>query len=420
MLTRFCLYGFLKNQRYFEPFLMLAFLEQGLDFFEIGILVAIHALAINVLEIPSGAIADTWGRRGCMMLSFVAYIFSFVVFAFASSFALFAGAMVLYGVGDSFRTGTHKAMIFEWLTIQGRRDERTKVYGVTRSWSKFGSALSSILAAAFVVGSGSYRAIFLFATIPCIANLINFMGYPAELDGLSGQRRTVGQTWVTLRKTLAAVLARGSMRRLTSESMAWEGIFSAVKDYIQPVLAALVVSVVAERSTSDPDLKSATAVILGATYTVLFLASGVASRWAHRFSQWSGGDDPAASRLWCLNLSLYGALTIAAWFAQLVVVAMAFVCLNVLENVWRPILISRFDDHADAGQGATTLSIESQAQRLATLVVAPAVGYCIDIAGASTDDHRFWPIGIIGAAAALLMWITSKRNAEASNQTTSS
>ncbi len=146
MLTRFCLYGFLKNQRYFEPFLMLAFLEQGLSYFWIGVLIAIRSLTINLLEIPSGAIADTWGRRGSMLASFVAYIISFIIFAFASSFGWFALAMVLYGIGDSFRTGTHKSMIFEWVRLQGRQDERTKIYGTTRSWSKYGSAVSSILA----------------------------------------------------------------------------------------------------------------------------------------------------------------------------------------------------------------------------------------------------------------------------------
>ena len=39
-LRRFCLYGFLKNQLYFEPFLILAFLEKGLSFLEIGLLIS--------------------------------------------------------------------------------------------------------------------------------------------------------------------------------------------------------------------------------------------------------------------------------------------------------------------------------------------------------------------------------------------
>ena len=62
MLLRFCLYGFLKNQRYYESFLVLAFLEKGLSFFVIGLLVAFREVAVNIMEIPSGAIADVWGR----------------------------------------------------------------------------------------------------------------------------------------------------------------------------------------------------------------------------------------------------------------------------------------------------------------------------------------------------------------------
>ena len=91
MLFRFCLYGFLKNQRYFEPFLMLVFLDQGFSFFLIGLLLACRDLTVNLLEVPSGAIADSFGRRGAMVISFVAYIISFLILATATGTALFFG-----------------------------------------------------------------------------------------------------------------------------------------------------------------------------------------------------------------------------------------------------------------------------------------------------------------------------------------
>ncbi len=71
MLARFSLYGFLKNQRYFEPFLLLAFLEKGLTFFDIGLLIAFREVTVVLLEIPSGAVADVYGRRYFMVLSFL-------------------------------------------------------------------------------------------------------------------------------------------------------------------------------------------------------------------------------------------------------------------------------------------------------------------------------------------------------------
>ena len=102
---------------------MLAFLEAGLTFVEVGGLIALRELATNFLEIPSGAAADVWGRRRALMVSFGAYVISFLAFGLASSPAMFIPAMLLFSVGEAFRTGTHKAMIFAWLKEQGRTDD---------------------------------------------------------------------------------------------------------------------------------------------------------------------------------------------------------------------------------------------------------------------------------------------------------
>ena len=50
MLLRFSLYGFLKNQRYFEPFLILAYLQLGLSFFEIGLLIGPDDAPVHVFD----------------------------------------------------------------------------------------------------------------------------------------------------------------------------------------------------------------------------------------------------------------------------------------------------------------------------------------------------------------------------------
>ena len=127
MLTRFSLYGFLKNQQYYEYFLLLAFRQMGLSYFFIGLLIAFREIMINLMEIPTGAIADLWGRRKSMVLSFTSYIVSFAIFGLSGTAALkgnlsqhvliplLFAAMVFFAIGDAFRTGTHKAMIFMWL-----------------------------------------------------------------------------------------------------------------------------------------------------------------------------------------------------------------------------------------------------------------------------------------------------------------
>ena len=242
MLLRFSLYGFLKNQRYFEPFIILFLLEKGLSFTQIGLLVAFRELCINVFEVPSGALADLYGRRRCMMISFAAYILAFAIFGFSQAYWHLLAAMLAYAVGEAFRTGTHKAMIFTWLRLEGRLDEKTRFYGYTRSWSKLGSAFSIILASAFVMLTSDYTTVFFLSIIPYALGLINFMGYPRELDGAPTTAFRVINLFIHLWQSLRNALTLKPLRLLMAESMAFEGMFAACQDYLQPVLKATALS----------------------------------------------------------------------------------------------------------------------------------------------------------------------------------
>ena len=71
---KFKLYGFFKNLQFFEPFLLLIFLNWGIGLFEIGMLFFIQELIIYIFEIPSGIFADALGRRKTLASSFPASI----------------------------------------------------------------------------------------------------------------------------------------------------------------------------------------------------------------------------------------------------------------------------------------------------------------------------------------------------------
>ena len=403
MIFRFSLYGFLKNQRYFEAFLFLAFLDKGLDFFQIGLLVGFRQLAINLLEIPSGAFADVFGRRRALVLSMSSYIAGFVVLGAADVLSALAGGMVLLALGDSFRSGTHKAMIFTWLNRQGRTDERVKVYGYTRSWSKFGSAVAVVGGAAIVLASDSYTWIFYAATIPYLAGIVNILGYPKEVDLAPTSSRSLVALAQHLVVLFRVVLRRGSLRRLVVEAMGFDGVFAAVKDYLQPVLETAAISI-ALVATSRMSETQRTALLVGPVYVVLYLLAGLASRRSHLVADAAGGEDRAARVLWGVNLGVFAIMLAAGWLDVLPALIGAFVILHVVHNLWRPILISRFDVHGDESQGASLLSVESQAQRLATMVLAPLLGLAVDRAGAAAAGGQFWPVGGVGFVVALVFF----------------
>ena len=408
MIFRFSLYGFLKNQRYFEPFLLLALLGMGLSFFEIGLLIAFRELAVNVLEIPSGAIADLYGRRRSMIFSFAAYIAGFLTFGFASQLPLLFMAMLLLAVGDAFRTGTHKAMIFTWLRLEGRSDERTRIYGYTRSWSKIGSAVSALIAAAFVLIADSYTLVFFLAAAPYALNIVNFLGYPAALDGEISSERSPRQLVAHLQATFRDAFRRRGLRRLIAESMGFEGVFHAVKDYLQPVLVVSAVAL-ASKFAIGGDLSQVrqSALLIGPVYFVLHLLSSVASRQAHRVSDAAGGEDHAARWLWAASIAVFVVALAGGWTGAATLLIVAFVLLHVLQDLWRPVLISRFDEYGSEAQGATILSIESQSRRFVTMLLAPAIGLAVDTAQTQSLGGAFWPIGVVGVVVGLLFFATA-------------
>jgi len=387
-LFRFSLYGFLKNQQYYEPFLILVFLEKGLSFFLIGILIGFREICINIFEIPSGAVADLYGRRRAMILSFTAYIISFVIFALCCSIVLLFGAMFFFAIGEAFRTGTHKAMIFDWLRLQGRTDEKTKVYGYTRSWSKNGSALSVIIASALVFYTGNYSNIFLFCIIPYILGIINFLGYPAELDGERKNTFSMKAVAVLLGNAFGAVIHDSYLRRLMVESMGFQGMFKASKDYLQPILKQAAVALPIFLALED---KKRAALLVGAVYFILHVLSSIASRRAHKVADWKGGEEKTAGFLWSINWLLFVCLIPFLWFRWNPVVIVLFVAIAILQNFWRPVMLGRINVHAKPEMSATVLSIESQAHSVTTMLLAPILGWLVDLVGA------FWPVGVIGA-----------------------
>jgi len=411
VLFRFSLYGFLKNQRYFEPFLILALLSLNLSFFEIGLLIGFRELAANVMEIPSGAVADLWGRRRSMILSFSAYIGGFLIFGFARDLPPLFAAMLFLAIGDAFRTGTHKAMIFTWLRREGRIDERTRVYGYTRSWSKIGSAVSALAAAVFVLATDSYTTVFFFAAVPYVLNIVNFMGYPRELDGDAalGTKTSARDVFRHLRSALSESIRRAGLRRLMLESMGFEGVFQAVKHYLQPILLAAAIAGAARWGVGEGLTEvQQSAVLVGPVYFVLFLLSSAASRNAHRVTSRAGGEDRASGWMWAVSSVFFGAVFLAGYVDLSVALICAFVGLHVLQDLWRPVLISRFDEYGDESQGATILSIESQARRFATMAIAPLLGLAIDAVSRNDLGGPFWPAGLVGLAIGLVFFVTAR------------
>ncbi len=90
-------------------------------------------------------------EEGLWFSHFLSYIAAFFCILIFHHFSLcLLQQWFFFSFGEAFRTGTHKAMIFEYLKINGWADQKVHYYGNTRAASQMGSAVSAVIAALIV------------------------------------------------------------------------------------------------------------------------------------------------------------------------------------------------------------------------------------------------------------------------------
>ncbi|MEN8137562.1 MAG: MFS transporter [Bacteroidota bacterium] len=374
---KFCFYGFLKNLRFFDAFFILYLLDKGLPYTEIGILYAVREIIINLLEIPSGIIADSYGRKSALMASFIAYIFSFIVFYLSSDFWLFLIAFVLYGVGDAFRSGTHKGMIMDYLKINSWSDQKINYYGHTRACSQKGSAISSLIAGGLVFFTGSYQYIFLFSIIPYLINLILVGSYPEELNvSISSKKnKKSGKIRLTL-STFIKIIKEPNVLKIINTSALHSAYLKAVKDYIQPLMIniALIIPFM-----MDIDQNKKNGIIVGVIYFIIYLLTSRASQFAGLVAD-KGKNN--ISYITLIAGFMFGVLSGIFFINDLWVISLiAFIGIYIIENLRKPILTGFVSDNVPNEILTSVISVQSQLKTIMTATLAFSLGVLADIFG---------------------------------------
>ena len=389
---KFCSYGFLRNLRFFEAFLILFLIQKGFSYTSVGILYAIREISANILEIPSGIAADVLGRKKTLITSFFAYIISFLTLYSFSGFPLFVLAFFLYGVGKAFRSGTHKGMIVDYLKVNGMKDQMINYYGHTRSWSQKGLAVSSLIAGLIVFSSGNYSGIFLFSTIPYVINLLLILSYPSYLDkGLKKESRKKRQQLSLVLRESFETLKNRKILNLLNISALHTAYLKAMKDYIQPMLLSLVLLIPFLSSYND-DQRSA--IFIGIVYFITFLLTSQASALAGKLAKTKKDMVPEITLISGLSAGLLSGIFYL--FNNPLGAVLCFIPIYLIENLRKPVLTGYVSDQVDSSILTSVLSVQSQIKTIFTALIALSFGVIADKLSIS------WSLIIISSTLILL------------------
>ena len=71
------------------PIIVLFYEKHGLGLHDVFVLKSVYSVAAVTLEIPSGYLADVWGRKKCLVSGCILFFIGYLVYSFTSSFTAF-------------------------------------------------------------------------------------------------------------------------------------------------------------------------------------------------------------------------------------------------------------------------------------------------------------------------------------------
>ncbi|MDC5849775.1 MFS transporter [Vibrio europaeus] len=188
--------------RFYYPVFTLLYLDYGLTLSQFAMLNVVWAATIVLAEVPSGAFADTLGRKKLVVLSSIVMFIEIAMIAFVPTgnptlvFMVFLINRVLSGLAMALASGADEALAYDTLKEQGKEDLWPRVLQIQLRIA------SSVGIVVTLAGAAMYD--------------VNFMAHVYHLLGISAPETTQDimrtPVYATLFVALIAMYAAFSMR----------------------------------------------------------------------------------------------------------------------------------------------------------------------------------------------------------------
>ena len=103
--------------------------ERGLTLGEALVFEAVFSAVVIATELPTGMIADRFGRRVSLLIGTTSVVFAFLAFGTSSSLWVLLSAYAFFAAAETSFSGADSAMLYDSLKVVGRERDFTKYYG---------------------------------------------------------------------------------------------------------------------------------------------------------------------------------------------------------------------------------------------------------------------------------------------------
>src|SRR3989338_262907 len=128
-IRKYYLFQFFNSLAFFSPVIVLFWQANGLNMTQIMLLQSIYSIGVVLLELPTGAFADYFGKRKSLILGALFWTLGTFWYGLSHEFWQFVIGELTAGIGAAFISGADRSYIHQLLKAGNQESNFRKVEG---------------------------------------------------------------------------------------------------------------------------------------------------------------------------------------------------------------------------------------------------------------------------------------------------
>lgn len=381
-INNFYLTSFLKNQTYFAPVFILLLQFYHLSFQEIFWVFTIGAVISFIIEIPSGIIADLYGKRKSLLFAKLLVFISFIVFAFANEFWGFVIAQIIFEFGNAFRSGTETSFVYDYLKQNKNQPSYAQVKGKQKFYARIGESIATLIGG-IIASTLGFSYVFLFAAIPALANFILCMFWKKIKE--PKHEKEIKKIIIFTKASINLIIKNSNILRVLLNISLFSAGVVALDKFIQPYMVGVGMPIF----------------WIGLVYSITLAIAALAIKYAVKLENVFGSSKTINYISFATIIPIILLVIMPLNFIGIILLVLVI----LFYNMRAPIIASVFQDMISSKSRATVTSILELSKSLGKIIVLPIVGYFAD---AYSMFVAFIIIGIILTLTVIILPLSKK------------
>ncbi|MCD6522748.1 MAG: MFS transporter [Candidatus Diapherotrites archaeon] len=373
-IKKYYILRFLSRLVFFLPIFVIFLQENGLSLTEIMVLQSIYSIVYLLLQIPTGAFADLFGRNRSIQISTAFLVIGSFLYSIGKNFTGFLIAEIAWAFASAFFYGADEAFVYDILKSAGREKHykkvKGKIFGIEQVSSAIAFAFGGWLASMYM--RLPFQITVLFYVIAFFVSL--------TLRETKRKQRFYIERYVKqIKNSVVFISRKKELKFLIEYAVVFSGFSLAAFWLFQPYMRYIGIPIVQ----------------FGILFASFSLVGSLGSVYAHKVEKRLGRAQTLYFMAILLGLSLMFMASVS-FIAGVLFIYFAYFAYGFST----PVISDYTNKLTPSDKRATVASVRGMAQELFSAVLLPFIGVIADI---YSVQHALLVSGVVVAVTCLTM-----------------